>query len=211
MHLKWAIVAAAAVVTLVSGCTNTESSRPAGADLIGIRDLPAGYRPVATGADSMSLPGIGSGSGLRGCPPLAGHAPRPSRSTAAVFSKGPTGPYVASVLLRYGNGGAKAVIETLDAARRHCRWVGYAVSGNDVQFRISTLRVPPMRDRVVPLHLSGRAGMIGIPVTANIVAVRRGGFVLVTAEFAVGAQVDGLAAHLAPLTVRRCAERVRGC
>jgi hypothetical protein len=204
------IVAVAVLATLIGG-TPANAARPVDRALITERDLPPGYQQVDSGNDTVASLGIGTGNALRGCPAL-GMSRRPVRSTSAVFAKGPTGPYVAALALRYAPGGARATMEALDAARRHCNFVIYRSQVGAVRFGITTLPMRPMRARTVPMHLSGRtSGMVSVSVEADLVAVRRGDFVLVSAEFAIGRRLEGIAPRIAPLTLARCARLIRGC
>lgn len=205
------IVAAAAVATLFGATPAGAVARPADRALITQRDLPPGYRQVDSANDTVASLGIGTGKALRGCPALS-MSRQPVRSTSAVYAKGPTGPYVAALALRYAPGGAAATIEALDAARRHCHFVTYRSQVGAVRFGITTLPMRPLRARTVPIHLSGRtSGMVRVSVEADLVAVRRGDFVLVSAEFAIGRRLDGIAPRIAPLTLARCARQIRGC
>ena len=209
-HLQRVLVAAVAVSVLLSGCPQSAGAARRASDpaLITERDLPPGYHQVGSDAGN-TVSSLASGHGLRGCPAASS---RPAaHTTAAVFAKGPAGPYVATMVMRYAPGGAEAAIDAFDQVRK-CHALTFPYQGLDIRFTVGTLPMRPMRDRTVSIQFRGRIDtVITLSVAGDVVAVRRGDLVLVTSEFAVGSQIDDSATRLAPVMVARCARLIRDC
>ena len=208
-----------APVIIAPGAPGNAAARPvaapAGADdlrpaLLGPADVPAGLTPVAAATSSTGKVSLGGGS-FPGCPALEPMTTDQTVSAAVTYARGAIGPYLTHAVVRFPAGQAAAAMGRLRSSVEGCRSFEQQLAGVSVRFALAATAPPAaLGDETVGLRLTGVTD-IGISVTADIVAARRGDYVIWLNDTTIGSDSAGLAAGLAPAAARRCAGTLRGC
>ncbi len=140
------------------------TSRPIGlgpALLLTPADLPPGYEPVPDGsAGPASLTQLGTG--VQQC---GEEAAVRGKTAQALFTRGPTGPFVAESIVAPEDGNAPAVIEAMAAAPARCPNITGQAPGMaaEVTVSLSQMTVPPLGDRSTGTQVV--ASVQGMPLT----------------------------------------------
>jgi hypothetical protein len=173
-------------------------------------DLPDGFVPIAIATSHNGTVSIGGGN-FPGCPALEPMTSDETTSAAVTFAKGAMGPYLTDAIVRFPAGRAQAAMDSLNSATSACRNFAQQLAGVSVRFEVTATQPPAgLGDQAIGLRMTG-ATDVGISVTADIVAIRRGDYVLWLNDTTVGSASAGLANGLARAAANRCAERLRSC
>lgn len=184
----------------------SEDLRPA---LLTPADLPEGFVPVAVATSDDGA--VTLGGNFPGCPSLDPVTGEGTTAAAVTYSKGVVGPYLTNALVHFPAGGAATAMDRVAAAVTTCRSFSQELAGITVRFTLSPTEVPAtLGDRAFGVRMTGDTDF-GIAVTADIVAVRRGEFVLWLNDMAVGTTGAGMVGTLAEAAADRCAQRVKVC
>ncbi|MFI5914867.1 hypothetical protein [Dactylosporangium sp. NPDC051541] len=191
------------------------SAGPAGEDLraglLTDGDIPGGgFTPVAVATSHNGKVSIGGGS-FPGCPALEPMTTDQSVSAAVTFARGAMGPYLTDAVVRLPAGQATGALKALRSTTTDCKSFEQQLAGIAVKFTLAATNVPAgLGDESVGLRMTGSTD-IGISVTADIVAVRRGDYVIWLNDTSIGTDSAGLASSLAPTAVKRCTAVLPGC
>jgi hypothetical protein len=190
------------------GTATTDDLRAA---LLADADLPGGgFTPVAVATSQNGKVSIGGGS-FPGCPALEPMTTDETVSAAVTYARGAMGPYLTHAVVRFPAGRATEAINALRGTVTGCKSFEQQLAGISVKFTLAATRTPAgLGDEAVGLRMTGSTD-IGISVTADIVAARRGDYVLWLNDTSIGTDSAGLAASLAPAAARRCAATLAGC
>ncbi|MFF5232521.1 hypothetical protein [Dactylosporangium sp. NPDC000521] len=151
------------------------------------------------------------GGNFPGCPSLDPVTGDGTTAAAVTYSKGAVGPYLTHALVHFPAGGAATAMDRLAAAVTTCKSFSQELAGITVRFTLAPAEVPPtLGQRAFGVRMTGDTDF-GIAVTADIVAVHRGDFVLWLNDMTVGTTPAGMVTTLAKTAADRCATRVKGC
>jgi hypothetical protein len=181
------------------------------AALLGAADIPGGgFTPVSVASSHTGKVSIGGGS-FPGCPALEPMTTDETVSAAVTYAKGAIGPYLTHAVVRFPAGQATGAIRSLRSTVEGCKSFEQQLAGISVTFALAaTPTADGLGEEAVGLRMTGSTD-IGISVTADIVAVRRGDYVIWLNDTTIGTDPAGLAAGLAPAAARRCAAALPGC
>ncbi|MER7008966.1 hypothetical protein ABT297_38810 [Dactylosporangium sp. NPDC000555] len=178
--------------------------------LLGNADVPAGFVPVAAAAGHSGKVNIGGGN-FPGCPALEPMTTDDTTAAAVTYAKGAAGPYLTDAIVRFPAGGAKEAMNRLRGTVAACESFDQQLAGVSVRFRLAATQPPAgLGDESVGLRMTGTAS-VGISVTADIIAVRRGDYVIWLNDTAIGDTPAGLATSVAPAAAARCGRVLKGC
>ncbi|MET7418619.1 hypothetical protein [Dactylosporangium sp. NPDC005555] len=201
-----AVTGAPALTANAAPAAASEDLKPA---LLTPADLPEGFMPIAAATDDDGAVSIGGN--FPGCPSLAPVTGDGTASAAVTYSKGVVGPYLTHALVRFPAGGAAPAMDRLAEAVTTCKSFSQELAGITVRFTLAPTQVPAtLGERAFGVRMTGDTDF-GIKVTADIIAVRRGEFVLWLNDMTVGDAPAGMIATLAEPAADRCAQRVKGC
>lgn len=174
-------------------------------------DIPGGgFTPVAVATSHNGKVSIGGGS-FPGCPALEPMTTDETVSSAVTFAKGAMGPYLTHAVVRFPSGQATQALRALAGTVEGCKRFSQQLAGINVTFTLAATQTPAgLGEEAVGLRMTGSTD-IGISVTADIVAARRGDYVIWLNDTSIGTDSPGLAAGLAPVAARRCAATLPGC
>ncbi|WP_433220479.1 hypothetical protein ACQP00_18035 [Dactylosporangium sp. CS-047395] len=181
------------------------------AALLGDSDIPGGgFAPVAVASSHTGKVSIGGGS-FPGCPALEPMTTDQTVSAAVTYAKGAMGPYLTHAVVRFPAGQAAEAVRALRSTVEGCKSFEQQLAGITVKFTLAATEPPAnLGDESVGLRMTGSTD-IGISVTADIVAARRGNYVIWLNTTSIGTDSPGLAANLAPAAAKRCAATLAGC
>jgi hypothetical protein len=208
-HRLAAVLAAVAVTGSPATAAHAQTAADLRPALLTPADLPEGFVPVAVaGSDDGA---VTLGGNFPGCPSLEPVTGEGTTAAAVTYSKGAVGPYLTHALVHFPAGGAATAMDRLAAAVTTCRSFSQELAGITVRFTLTPAQVPAtLGERAFGVRMTGDTDF-GIAVTADIVAVRRGEFVLWLNDMAVGTTGAGMVGTLAKAAADRCAQRVTGC
>ncbi|GAA3289546.1 hypothetical protein Dvina_22560 [Dactylosporangium vinaceum] len=181
------------------------------AALLSDADIPGGgFTPVAVATSHNGKVSIGGGS-FPGCPALEPMTTDQTVSAAVTYAKGAMGPYLTDAVVRFPAGQATEALKALRSTTTDCKSFEQQLAGITVRFTLAATSLPAgLGDEAVGLRMTGTTD-IGVSVTADIVAARRGDYVLWLNDTAIGTDSAGLAASLAPAAAKRCTASLPGC
>jgi hypothetical protein len=178
--------------------------------LLGESDIPAGFTPVAVATSHNGRVSIGGGS-FPGCPALEPMTTDETVSAAVTYAKGAMGPYLTHAVVRFPSAKATEAIKQLRGTVQGCRTFQQQLAGVTVRFTLTQTQTPAaLGEEAVGLRMTGSTD-IGISVTADIIAARRGDYVIWLNDTNIGTDSAGLATSLAPAAAKRCADTLTGC
>ncbi|WP_433075121.1 hypothetical protein ACQP1P_28620 [Dactylosporangium sp. CA-052675] len=174
-------------------------------------DIPGGgFTPVAVASSHNGKVSIGGGS-FPGCPALEPMTTDETVSAAVTYARGAMGPYLTHAVVRFPAGQATGAIQALPSTVEGCKSFEQQLAGINVRFTLSATQPPAgLGEESVGLRMTGSTD-IGISVTADIVAARRGDYVIWLNDTSIGTDSSGLAGNLAPAAAKRCAGTLPGC
>ncbi|WP_433618059.1 hypothetical protein ACQP2P_19910 [Dactylosporangium sp. CA-139114] len=174
-------------------------------------DIPGGgFTPVAVASSHNGKVSIGGGS-FPGCPALEPMTTDETVSAAVTYARGAMGPYLTHAVVRFPAGRATDAIKALASTVEGCKSFEQQLAGITVKFSLSATQPPAgLGEESVGLRMTGSTD-IGISVTADIVAARRGDYVIWLNDTSIGTDSSGLAGNLAPAAAKRCAGTLPGC
>jgi hypothetical protein len=211
VHRLAAVLAAVAVTG--SPATAAHASADAAADLrpalFTPADLPDGFVPIAAATNDDGA--VSLGGNFPGCPALEPVNGDGTTAAAVTYSRGIAGPYLTHAIVHFPAGGAATAMDRLAAAVTTCKSFSQELAGITVRFTLAPTQVPStLGERAFGVRMLGDTDF-GIAVTADIIAVRRGQFVLWLNDMTVGTAPAGLVGPLAQAAADRCVQRVKGC
>jgi hypothetical protein len=206
-------VAAAGLALLLSACTGgapaPPASPPAGTDsapagglqaaLLTASDLPPGFAvtndPAGTAATT-------------GCPPLDADVEQGARDHAQVlFKAGALGPYIRERLIQLGPGDAQHHVSAVQSAASRCATFStHDDTVGTIEFAVSALTIDKLADATAAVRLTGHPAIADIDLYQDLVAVRRGGTLLLISQVGY-ASID---TDLTRSTARKAVEKLQG-
>ncbi|WP_432824493.1 hypothetical protein [Dactylosporangium sp. CA-092794] len=178
--------------------------------LLGDADVPAGFVPVAIATSHNGKVSIGGGS-FPGCPALEPMTTNETTSAAVTYAQGAIGPYFTDAIVRFPAGKAPEAMARLRSTAGSCQTFDQQLAGISVRFRLAAIQPPAgLGDDTIGLRMTGSTD-VGLSVAADIIAIRRGDYVLWLNDTTVGSTPPGLAAGLAPAAAGRCARTLTSC
>lgn len=212
VHRLAAVLAAVAVTgspATAAAHTQAQAAEDLRPALLTPADLPQGFVPIAAATDDDGT--VTLGGNFPGCPSLDPVTGDGTRAAAVTYSKGVVGPYLTHALVHFPAGAATPAMDRLAAAVTTCKSFSQELAGITVRFTLTPTQVPAtLGDRAVGVRMTGDTDF-GIAVTADIIAVRRGDFLLWLNDMTVGTSGAGIIGTLAKAAADRCAQRVKGC
>ncbi|GAB3825921.1 hypothetical protein GCM10027610_006570 [Dactylosporangium cerinum] len=213
VHRLAAVLAAVAVTGSPATAANAQTQARAAEDLrpalLTPADLPEGFVPIAAATDDDGA--VTLGGNFPGCPSLDPVTGDGTTAAAVTYSKGAVGPYLTDALVHFPAGGAATAMDRLTAAVTTCKSFSQELAGITVRFTLTPAQVPAtLGEKAFGVRMTGDTDF-GIAVTADIIAVRRGDFVLWLNDMTVGTAGAGLVGTLARTAADRCAQQVKGC
>lgn len=212
VHRLAAVLAAVAVTgspATAQAETHAQTSEDLRPALLTPADLPGGFLPIAAAGNDDGTVTIGGN--FPGCPSLEPLTGEGTTAAAVTYSKGVVGPYLTDALVHFPAGTAVTALDRLSAAVTTCKSFSQELAGIAVRFTLAPTQVPAaLGDRAFGVRMIGDTDL-GITVTADIVAVRRGDYVLWLNDMTVGSAPAGLVTTLAKAAADRCAAQVKGC
>ena len=207
VHRLAAVLAAVAVTgSPATAAHAAEDLRPA---LLTPADLPEGFVPIAAASNDDGA--VTLGGNFPGCPSLEPVTGDGTTAAAVTYSKGVVGPYLTHALVHFPAGAAATAMDRLAAAVTTCKSFSQELAGITVRFTLTPAQVPAtLGERAFGVRMTGDTDF-GVAVTADIIAVRRGEFVLWLNDMTVGTTGAGMVGTLAKVAADRCAQRVKGC
>ncbi len=211
VHRLAAVLAAVAVTGSPATAAHAhtaaaEDLRPA---LLTPADLPEGFVPIAAATNDDGA--VTLGGNFPGCPSLDPVTGEGTTAAAVTYSKGVVGPYLTHALVHFPAGAATTAMDRLAAAVTTCKTFSQELAGITVRFTLAPTQVPAtLGDRAFGVRMTGDTDF-GIAVTADIIAVRRGDFVLWLNDMTVGTAGAGMVGTLAKPAADRCVQRIKGC
>ncbi|MEV0131562.1 hypothetical protein AB0H83_24240 [Dactylosporangium sp. NPDC050688] len=209
VHRLAAVAAAVAVTGSPATAAHAQASEDLRPALLTPADLPGGFVPVAAATNTDGA--VTLGGNFPGCPSLAPVTGDGTTAAAVTYSKGAVGPYLTHALVHFPAGGAAPAMDRLAAAGTTCKSFSQDLAGITVRFTLTPAQLPAtLGERAVGVRMTGDTDF-GIAVTADIVAIRRGEYVLWLNDMAVGTTGAGMVGTLAKTAADRCAQRAKGC
>jgi hypothetical protein len=211
-------LAAIGLALLLSACTGgapaPPASPPAGADsapaesasagslqaaLLTASDLPPGFAVTndPTGTDTAT-----------GCPQLDTDVEQGARDHAQVlFKAGALGPYIRERLVRLGPGEAQQRVSAIQSVAGSCATFStHDDTIGTIEFTTSTLTIDKLGDATAAVRLTGHPTIADIVLYQDLVAVRRGGTLLLISQVSYAA-ID---TDLTRSTARKAVEKLQG-
>ncbi|WP_432968686.1 hypothetical protein [Dactylosporangium sp. CA-233914] len=178
--------------------------------LLGAGDVPGGFTTINVASSHNGKVSIGGGS-FPGCPALEPMTTDETVSAAVTYARGAMGPYLTHAVVRFPAGQATEAVQQLRGTVEGCKSFAQQLAGVSVTFTLTATQPPAgLGEETVGLRMTGGTD-IGIAVTADIVAIRRGDYVIWLNDTNIGTDSAGIAQTLAPAAAKRCAATLKGC
>ena len=204
---------AAPSTTGQAGIAPSQGSENLRDGLLAAGDVPNGYGLMAVVDSQNGQVSVGGGN-FPGCPALEPMTTSDTSAAAVSYAAGAIGPYLTHAVVKFPAGGAVKAMESLRSTVTSCTSFEQQLAGISVKFSLAAIDVPAdlkaVSEDAVALRMTGTTD-VGISVTADIVAARRGEYVIWLNDTTVGSAAAGIASKLAATAADRCGKTLKGC
>jgi hypothetical protein len=193
------IAAAALVMISLAGCQMrppeievTDTPASTGVPNGGVTDiddalLTEADLPGYTRTEAPISPAAGMSTSMAQCADSDQSTAAPAREAHALFQGGPSGPFLAETMTSMSEADATRFVTGLARVRENCgSFDGGTPGGMRLRITIGSLSFPRFGDDTAAFRLTGTVEQAGAAVYAHVIAIRRGGLVMMIVLMRLG-------------------------